>query len=311
MRNSYVSEFFMMDKHVWRLFLDAVEFGSLTKVALAHSTSQPHVSRQISELEAKCGSPLLMRNGRGVVLTEFGRRIEPQIRSWLGMTEQLQNDILSFAKEPIGQVRLGILPSLAHPFVSTLFERMQLRYPLVKLQIREGQGAQLETWLEDGRLDLALLLRHGQGDARSTLAISETQTYVVGMSGDVLTRRSEIPFQALDHLPLVTFCRPSSWRDRLEEIARKQGVNLNVILEADSLALQLAIVRSNQAYALLGFYAIQEALENGLIQAARLSEPHLPRHVAMEFPKTGQISPAIRAVVNNARELANELAGIK
>ena len=39
-----------MDYAGWKLFLDAAEHGSLSKVALAYGTSQPHISRQISEL---------------------------------------------------------------------------------------------------------------------------------------------------------------------------------------------------------------------------------------------------------------------
>ena len=47
-----------MNPALWKLFLDAAETGSLSKVALLHGTSQPHVSRQIAELEQRCGGRL-------------------------------------------------------------------------------------------------------------------------------------------------------------------------------------------------------------------------------------------------------------
>ena len=65
-----------MDYAAWKLFVDAAELGSLSKVAVAYGTSQPHISRQIGELEQECGGRLFQRTGRGVVLTEFGQRIE-------------------------------------------------------------------------------------------------------------------------------------------------------------------------------------------------------------------------------------------
>jgi len=40
-----------MDYDDWKLFIDAAELGSLSKVALAYSTSQPQISRRLSELE--------------------------------------------------------------------------------------------------------------------------------------------------------------------------------------------------------------------------------------------------------------------
>ena len=61
-----------MDYAAWKLFTEAAELGSLSKVAVAYGTSQPHISRQISELEHACGGRLFQRTGRGVLLTELG-----------------------------------------------------------------------------------------------------------------------------------------------------------------------------------------------------------------------------------------------
>jgi DNA-binding transcriptional LysR family regulator len=77
----------------WKLFIDAAELGSLSKVAVAYGTSQPHISRRISDLEQECGGRLFQRTGRGVVLTELGQRIAPQVRAWLASTEQLESDV--------------------------------------------------------------------------------------------------------------------------------------------------------------------------------------------------------------------------
>src|SRR3712207_1817023 len=86
-----------LDYAAWKLFIDAAELGSLSKVALAYGTSQPQVSRRIGELERECGGRLFQRTGRGVVLTELGERIAPQVRAWLASTAQLANDVRSSA----------------------------------------------------------------------------------------------------------------------------------------------------------------------------------------------------------------------
>jgi hypothetical protein len=46
----------------------------------------------------------------------------------------------------------------------------------------------------------------------------ETSTYLVSAAGDRLTSRRTVPFSALDSVPLVLFCRPNSWRDRLDQL---------------------------------------------------------------------------------------------
>src|SRR5581483_8520447 len=124
-----------MDYAAWKLFIDAAELGSLSKVALAYGTSQPHISRRISELENECGGRLFQRTGRGVAMTELGQRIAPKVRAWLASSDQLVNEVRASAATPIGKVRIGSLPSTAHPLLSTLHRRLAQEYPLIQLAV--------------------------------------------------------------------------------------------------------------------------------------------------------------------------------
>jgi LysR family nitrogen assimilation transcriptional regulator len=296
----------------WKLFIDAAEHGSLSKVAVAYGTSQPHISRRISELEQDCGGRLFERTGRGVALTEFGQRIAPQVRAWLAGTEQLANDVRSSAGTPIGKVRLGSLPSMAHPLVSTLHKRLKERFPLVQLSVREGQGAQLETWLEDGSVDLGILYRTGRSPTNGDVYLVETSTYLVGAAGDALTARKTVPFAALNDLPLVQFCRPNSWRDHLEQIGAEHDVSLNVVLEADSLSLQTRIASEGGIYALLGPYAVAAASKDCRIQSSKIVDPVVTRHIALAMSRHGSLSLACRTVMQMLREIAKSgAAGLR
>jgi LysR family transcriptional regulator, nitrogen assimilation regulatory protein len=300
-----------MDYAGWKLFVDAIELGSLSKVAIAYGTSQPHVSRQIGELERNCGGRLFQRTGRGVVLTELGARVAPKVHAWLASTDQLANDIHTAAGKPIGRVRLGILPSAAHPLVSTLCRRLQERYPLVQLRVREGQGAQLDKWLADGSVDLAILFRHTDTPRNGDVYLVETPTYLVSADGDALTAKSTVPFAKLHQLPLVQFCRPNSWRDRLDEIAHERGVTFNVTLEADSLALQTHIVAGGGVYALLGAYAVSAAARELRIRASRLVGPSIKRHIALAMSQHGELTLACRTVMHETQDIARKSAAAK
>lgn len=293
-----------MDYAKWKLFIDAVERGSLSKVATAHGTSQPHVSRLIGELEQMCGGRLFQRTGRGVVLTELGQRIAPKVRAWLASTEQLTNDIHTSAGTPIGTVRIGSLPSTAHPLVTTLYYQLRERYPLIQLMVREGQGAQLETWLEEGSVDLALLYRTSPTPRNGDVYLAETSTYLVGAAGDQLTSQPTVPFSALHNLPLVQFCRPSSWRNHLEQLSAGHGVSLNVALEADSISLQTHIVAGGGLYALLGPYAVEAASKTCALQSSKLVDPTIDRFIALAMSRHGELTLACRTVMEVTREIA-------
>ena len=301
-----------MEYAAWKLFIDAAELGSLSKVAVAYGTSQPHISRRIGELEQECGGRLFQRTGRGVVLTELGQRIVPQVRAWLASSDQLTNDVRMSAGTPIGKVRIGSLPSTAHPLVSTLHKRLKERYPLIQLVVREGQGAQLETWLEDGSVDLAILYRTSSSPKNADTYLVETSTYLVSAAGDPLTSRPTVRFSALHNLPLVHFCRPSSWRDHLEQIGAERGVSLNVVLEADSLSLQTYIVSQGGIYALLGPYAIAAASKDCRLQSSKLVDPVVTRHIALAMSRHGNPTLAFRTVMQITREIAKSgAAGLR
>jgi LysR family nitrogen assimilation transcriptional regulator len=296
----------------WKLFIDASELGSLSKVAASYGTSQPYISRQISELEQECGGRLFQRTGRGVVLTELGQRIAPKVRAWLASSDQLANDVRTSAGTPIGKVRMGSLPSTAHPLVSTLYKQLKQQYPLIQLVVREGQGAQLETWLEDGSVDLAILYRTSSSPKNADTYLVETSTYLVSAAGDPLTSRPTVRFSALHNLPLVHFCRPSSWRDHLEQIGAKRGVSLNFALEADSLSLQTRIVSEGGIYALLGPYAVAAASKECRLKSSKLVDPVVNRHIALAMSRHGSTTLACRTVMQITREIAKSgLAGLR
>ena len=297
-----------MDYAAWKLFVDAVEYGSLSKVALAYGTSQPHVSRQIGELEQECGGRLFERTGRGVVLTELGQRIAPKVRAWLASTDQLANDIRTSAGTPIGKVRIGSLPSTAHPLVTMLYYQLRDRYPLIQLVVREGQGAQLEKWLDDGSVDLAILYRTSPTPKNGDTYLVETSTRLVSAADDPLTASPTVPFSALHNLPLVTFCRPSSWRNLLDQLSIEHGISLNVALEADSISLQTHIVADGGVYALLGPYAVAAAAKFLPLQSSLLVDPTVTRHIALAMSRHGQFTPACRTVMQLTREIAQSAA---
>lgn len=293
-----------MDLAAWKIFIDAAELGSLSKVATAHGTSQPQVSRLIGELERDCGGRLFLRTGRGVVLTELGEQVAPKIRAWLDNTEQLANDIRSTAGTPIGRVRIGSLPSTAHPLLTGVFMRLAERYPLVQLTVREGQGAQLDTWLEEGSVDLALVFRTSPVPRNGDIYLFEAPTYLVSKAGDPLTANATVEFAALDNLPLVLFCRPSSWRNHLEQIAVEHDVTLNVALEADSLSMQTNIAAAGGIYALLGPNAIAAASKTCRLQSAKLVAPIVYRYVALAMSPRGKATLASQTVMQVIRETA-------
>ena len=287
----------------FRLFLDVVELGSFTKVAAQRRTVQSYISRQIGDLEKACGGALFRRTGRGVVLTDLGEQIEARVRGWLRDTDQLLADIRQDAAVPMGEVRLGILPSAAHPLVTRVYARLKAEYPKVRLNVREGQGSELDALLDTGSVDMAILFRYEKPAGDEEHLLASAGTYLVSRPGDALTRKAGFEFARLAGLRLVLPRRPAHWRAVLDETARSKGFSLQAELEADSLRVQKEIVAENPGvYSLLGPFSIAEELRQGRLQATRVVGPDLQRHVTLAMPRQGQLTHASKVVARLIRE---------
>lgn len=287
-----------------RLFLEVADAGSLSKVAARRQTVQSHVSRQISDFESTFGSPLLRRTGRGVVLTEMGARAALRLRSWLQETERLSEDLRAESGKVIGEVRMGIIPSAAHPLVTRLFQRLQSEHPGIRLNIAEAQGSEIDAMLDSGAVDLAILFRFNRPSGREEKLLSVAHTYLVAAPGDELTRESTVDFSRLAGLRLVLPRRPSHWRNALDEAARSLGFGLKAVAEADSLTVQKELVAHTPGlYSVLGPYSMTAELQSGRLQASQLVGPDLCRHTTLAMPKQGKLSPACRVVAEEVQQL--------
>ncbi|MGC3981496.1 MAG: LysR family transcriptional regulator [Steroidobacteraceae bacterium] len=295
-----------MQPALLRLFVAVAESGSISRVAIEHGKAQSYVSRQISRFERECGAALFHRTGRGVVLTELGEQILPRVRAWLVATDELSNEIKSSSGVIVGTVRVGVLPSTAHPIATTLFQRTRDLYPGIKLQIVEG-GPQLDTWVNSGKIDIAVLFRYNDKLARNETALATTDTYLVAKVGDPVTRKKTVEFTKLAGLPLALPQRQSDLRDTLEAIARQKKINLSVVVEANSLSFQRGVVLEGLCHTLLGPFSFARDVQAGRLQAAQIVQPRIRRIVTLVVTEHGPLTVACKTVIKLIEEIFAEV----
>ncbi len=120
--------------------------------------TQPTLSMQVQKLEREIGIQIFDRSKQPVVPTENGVEILEQARKIIAeknlMMEKVQNKkgILS------GELRIGIIPTLA-PYLLPLFvQPFAKKYPGVKLTVNEMTTELIVSRLREGRIDLGLLV---------------------------------------------------------------------------------------------------------------------------------------------------------
>lgn len=285
-----------------RLFVHVAHEGSLTKAASVAGIPQPAISRQMTKFEQECGGRLFLRTGRGVVLSPLGLRILPRVQALLQDASNLADEVQQGAVVTTGDVRIGALPSLAMILAVPLFRQLHRRSPGIHLHVFEGSAGQIEQWLVSGFIDIGVPYRYGRGQA-DVEHLADVASYLVGPPRDRLTNRKTIKFAQLDRLPLVLPSEPSSLRLLLAQLAQKEGIQLNVVLDADSGQIQKALAARGDAYTVLPPHAFSSELKDGLVQAALIVDPGIDRSIVMELTTARPITKATREVANTIRQL--------
>ena len=120
--------------------------------------TQPTLSMQIQKLEDELGVKIFDRSKQPVVPTEIGKLIIQQARIILHETQKIKELIEAEKEETAGELKLGIIPTLA-PYLLPLFLTHFLdKYPQVQLQIEELQSEEIIIGLRNETLDAALLV---------------------------------------------------------------------------------------------------------------------------------------------------------
>jgi LysR family hydrogen peroxide-inducible transcriptional activator len=132
----------------WRHFSTAAEKCHVT---------QPTLSMMIQKFELELDVKVFDRSKQPVVTTAIGQKIIEQARTILNETAALKKIVVEQKGEIAGELRIGIIPTLA-PYLLPLFlNKFLLKYPDLKLKIVELTTKQIIQELESQRLDAGIL----------------------------------------------------------------------------------------------------------------------------------------------------------
>ncbi|MDQ6940031.1 MAG: LysR family transcriptional regulator, partial [Verrucomicrobiota bacterium] len=145
-----------------RYFLAVAEAGSFSRAADRLGISQPSVSQQMRDLEAAFRVALFQRRGKRILLTSSGLIFEEHARAILRRVENVLQEVGGDAEQIRGSLHLGVIPVLNVPLVPHLLGLFAAEHPNVALVVEEISSTEIETALEEGRMDVGLgfLTRH-------------------------------------------------------------------------------------------------------------------------------------------------------
>ena len=214
-----------------RAFHAVAAQGSFTRAAHALNVTQPTLSSQVKTLEEHYGVRLFDRVGRGVALTELGRRVHDVTRRLYSLEEEAE-EILSAARElSTGHIRVG---SDGPHHVIPIVAEFNRRYPGLDLSLDMGNADRVLRELRESRIDVAVLASAAD-DPRLYVLPFRTSRLVLFVPRDhPWGQRASVPIAAIAGERMVLREAESATRKIFERALKAAGVRPKAVMQIES-----------------------------------------------------------------------------
>lgn len=290
-----------MDLKQLEYFTHVAEAGSFSRAAAQLGVAQPALSRQVRALEVELRETLLLRNGRGVSLTEAGRQLLARSRDILQLVQATRHELGAQRDEPLGHLVVGLPPSLARRLTLPLIELFNRRFPKAKVAVLEGFSVHIAEWIATGRVDLALMYNPEPSTAIEIAPVLEEPLCLVGAKA--ATPRRPVPFAQLPAYPLIMPQWGHTFRKLMETQAMLSGVHLNVAWEVSSVPTILDLVRRGHGFAALTKSAVSVESEREGLGLTPIVEPTITSTLCLATPGQRRPTALQRQTAEALREL--------
>lgn len=237
-----------LDSYLLRTFLAVAEAGSVTDGAARMHRSQSAISIQVKRLEDILGHPVFERHGRGVTLSETGRRLLPVAQDVTGRLDAMLREVSGHAVS--GKLRVGIPDDHGRTKLAGIIAAFTRHHPKVELDVTCALSTGFPEALERGALNLAIY-EVERSKQHEEVLFEDPTCWVSSTHRD---------FPAGDSIPVALFDHACWWRDAAIASLEARGKPYRIAYSSQSVSGVIAAVEAGIAIGLLGRSSLHPGL---------------------------------------------------
>lgn len=255
-----------MKLHQLQALVAVVEHGSIRAAAREMHLTQAALTKALRLLEEETGQALLMRQSRGVVLTEAGQRLHARAQLVTRQIALARDELRQHLGDGEGTVRVGLTPYLMLTVLGEAYRWFRQRYPRVQLRLAEGLVSRVLPGLRDGSLDFAVVASSGEVNTQAfetTFLRADPQTLVVRAGHPVLLQAQAsrlVQFEWV--LPGVLSPEVD---DGLQAMFESAGVPPPALITRCDALAAMALVRQSDAVSVMPLPLLAQPEARGLV----------------------------------------------
>lgn len=284
------------------------DMGHFGKAAESCFVAQSTLSASLRELESLIGVTLVERNRRVVGFTPLGARIAEKARRVLREAEELA-DMARAAGQPLtGDLRMGVIPTIAPFLLPTLLPRLRGDWPKLKLYLREETSQSACEALHRGQLDCVLLaLPYGCGDVASVV-LFEDPLFVAFPRGEA-PGGADVEAGTIDENRLLLLEDGHCLKDHALSACNRPDLRAHSAMMGTSLHTLVQMVDNGLGITFIPSMAIEAGiLEGTRIEAKPLRSKHGFRRIALSWRRSSPRESEFQLLAATLRRIIGELS---
>jgi len=247
---------------------------SFRKAATLLGLSQPALSASVAAAEHLLGVQVFERDRRSVLITPAGEEVIGRARLALASVDAVGEAARRRGEPLVGQLRLGVIPTIAPYWLPALLPRVRTKFPRLELILREDQTARLLAQLAAGQLDIALLAIPVPGDITTAPIARESFVLAAPVGARVLKKRGKLKESDLDSQKVLLLEDGHCLRDQALAVCERGGAIESLEFRATSLPTLEQMVAGGMGVTLLPEAAAAAlVLPGGPVETAVFAPP--------------------------------------
>jgi DNA-binding transcriptional LysR family regulator len=278
-------------------FVRVVDAGSLSAAARSLPSSLTSVSRQISALEQRFGTPLLLRTTRRLALTDDGRILYERAKSILGELGELEAMLSRGRHEPSGRIRVSAPTLMGRLLIAPMLAEFLRRYPSLTVDLLLVDRA--VDMIEE---DVHLSLRVGHLPDSQLVARKLADLRMIHCASPAYLERRGIPKLPSDlsgHDCLVFSDAPGVAEWRFNESAKSERkIRISGRLWVNSLDALVSAAKEGAGIVRVPSWQVEADLAAGSLLRILIDYEPPPTPINLLFQPSRLTSPKARAFVD-------------
>ncbi len=279
-----------------KAFMAVVEHGSFTKAANDSFVSQPSLSKSIKKLEETLQVELLNRSTRKVELTDAGSIVFQQGQKILHAVQELHILLDDLLNIKTGAIKLGIPPLIGTLFFPDIARKFHQLYPEVHLELVERGAKMVEMLVENGDVDMGIVVLPADERKFSVQPFVEDQFFVFMNESHPLAKEDSIALKDLKNETFIIFAEEFTLHDYIIKSCESVGFTPIVGYKSSQWDLILELVSSNLGVTLLPF-SIAAKQTNTNVRTIPLHQFHMPWRLGIITKKNTYQSYALKQLL--------------